>query len=547
VRRGDRGWLRVTVLFSAMTVVATWPQIVQPAGIPEHRDAWLNMWRIAWIAHQLPRDPAHLFDANIHFPERNTLAYSDATLVQGLIASPPLWMGVPTPYVHTALVLVSFVFAGVSAWALVRRLTGSSSAGIVSGIMFAFSPYRFDHYMHLELLWTGWMPLTLLALHDAIERPTLKTGLATGLLLAAQTMSCIYYGVFFGTVLVAFAIVLVAGRPWPEIRRAAPALASGAVVAAVLLVAYVTPYRAAREAVGERSQGEALIYSAGPKHYFASTPQNVLYGRFADWLGRPEKRLFPGLGAMALAAVALWPPFTRKRAAYLVALVVAVDLSFGPSGLTYGWLREYVLPYRGLRAPARAGGVALLMIAVLAGFGWARLQRSRGWIAQIAGWPIAAVVVAALALEYAAIPQTLVAAPTGPGPVYQWLARQSPDGSMIELPVPDEHALPGHDAEFTYNSTFHWRPIVNGYSGNVPASYVDVLRDMRTFPSDEAIGRLRRIGVRYVVVHERFYGPGDYRRVIDLLDARSDVMKQASFGLAGDEVTVYSPAAAVHD
>src|SRR5688500_9264957 len=197
-----------------MTVVATWPQIVQPAAIPEHRDAWLNMWRIGWIAHQLPRAPAHLFDANIHFPERHTLAYSDATLVQGLIASPPLWMGVPTPYVHTALVLASFVFAGVGAWALVRRLTGSSSGGIVSGIVFAFAAYRFDHYMHLELLWTGWMPLTVLALHDAIERPTLKAGLATGLLLAAQTMSCIYYGVFFGTVLVAFAIVLVAGRPW---------------------------------------------------------------------------------------------------------------------------------------------------------------------------------------------------------------------------------------------------------------------------------------------------------------------------------------------
>ena len=547
MRRGDRAWLRVTVLFCAITVIAIWFQIVQPAGIPDNRDAWLNMWRLAWIAHQLPRDPVHLFDANIHYPERATLAYSDATLVQGVIASPALWAGVPIPYVHTVLVLASFVFAGASAWALVRRLSGSSSAGIVAGIVFAFTPYRFDHYMHLELLWTGWMPLTLLALHETIERRTIKMGLTTGLLFAAQTLSCIYYGVFFGTVLVGFTTVLLAGRPWPEIRRTTTVLTCGAVVAGVLLLAYLAPYRTARGTVGERSEDEALLYSAGPKHYLAASPQNVLYGRFADAFGRPEKRLFPGLIAIVLAVVAVWPPFTPRRAAYVVGLAIAVDLSFGLNGLTYGWLREYLFPYRGLRAPARAGGVSLLMIAVLAGLGWARLQQSGRWAARITRWPLAAVVFVALALEYLVYPRTLITAPTAAAPVYEWLAARRDDGAVIELPLPDEHALPGHDAEFMYQSTFHWRSIVNGYSGNVPESYVDVLRAMRSFPSDPAIGLLRRIGVRYVVVHERFYGSTRYRQVIDGLDERSDVMKQAFFGHAGDEVTVYSPATAVHD
>lgn len=547
MRTSDRAWLRVTILFSAMTAVATWPQILQPAGIPDHRDAWLNMWRIAWVAHQLPRDPSHLFDANIHHPERGTLAYSDATLVQGVLASPLLWSGVPTPYVHTTLVLASFVFAGVSAWALVRRLTGSGPAGIAAGMVFAFTPYRFDHYMHLELLWTGWMPLTLLALHGAIERRTIGMGVATGLLFSAQALSCIYYGVSFGTVLTAFTLVLIVGRPWPEIRRVAGVLACGAVIAVTLLAAYLTPYRAARFVVGERAEGEALIYSAGPKHYLASTPQNLLYGRFAERLGRPEKRLFPGIIALALAGVAIWPPLTRKRVAFLAGLLLAMDLSFGPNGLTYGWLREFVLPYRGLRAPARAGGVSLLMIAVLAGCGWARLEQSGRWRGVGTRAMAAAVVLAALALEYVAVPQTLIAAPTAPSPVYEWLARQTDAGAVIELPMPDEHALPGHDAEFMYASTFHWRRLVNGYSGNVPSSYVEVLREMRTFPSDSGMGLIRRMGVRYVVVHERLYGPIRYRQVTGALDARSDVRKQETFGHAGEEVTVYSPTAAVHD
>jgi hypothetical protein len=36
----------------------------------------LNAWAIAWIAPSF-QDPAHVFDANIFYPERRTLAYSE--------------------------------------------------------------------------------------------------------------------------------------------------------------------------------------------------------------------------------------------------------------------------------------------------------------------------------------------------------------------------------------------------------------------------------------------------------------------------------------
>ena len=43
-------------------------------------DPLLSTWRLSWFAHQLPRDPAHLFDGNIFYPAKNTLAFSDAML-----------------------------------------------------------------------------------------------------------------------------------------------------------------------------------------------------------------------------------------------------------------------------------------------------------------------------------------------------------------------------------------------------------------------------------------------------------------------------------
>ena len=51
-------------------------------------------WVLGWVAHQLPHAPAHIFDANIFYPERNTLAYSETLLVPGLLAAPLHWLGV---------------------------------------------------------------------------------------------------------------------------------------------------------------------------------------------------------------------------------------------------------------------------------------------------------------------------------------------------------------------------------------------------------------------------------------------------------------------
>ena len=65
-------------------------------------------------------------------------------------------------------------------FALARYLTGSAGAGIVAGIIFAYAPYRFEHYMHMELQWAMWAPLTFLALHRLCDTGRLKYGIAFG-------------------------------------------------------------------------------------------------------------------------------------------------------------------------------------------------------------------------------------------------------------------------------------------------------------------------------------------------------------------------------
>jgi len=83
---------------------------------------------MAWVAHQIVHDPLHLFDANIFYPERNTLAFSDAMLVPSAMIAPLVWLGVPHLLAYNLLLLSAFALSGAAMFALVRSLTGQTGA-----------------------------------------------------------------------------------------------------------------------------------------------------------------------------------------------------------------------------------------------------------------------------------------------------------------------------------------------------------------------------------------------------------------------------------
>src|SRR5215470_11262387 len=128
----------------------TYPQAFHLSDrVHDDGDPLLNAWALAWVAHQLPRAPAHIFDANIFYPERRTLAYSETVLAPGIVAAPLFWFGLPPIVVYNLVLLSGFVVSGVGMALLVRSLTGSGAAGLLAGVAFAFLPYRFDHLPHL--------------------------------------------------------------------------------------------------------------------------------------------------------------------------------------------------------------------------------------------------------------------------------------------------------------------------------------------------------------------------------------------------------------
>jgi len=509
----------IILLFSALTAFMTYPQIrfMDDAVARYEGDALFSTWRLAWVAHELPRAPFNLFNANIFYPEKGSLAFSDAMIVPALMGAPLLWAGVPQLVTYNIIFLSGFALSGAGMFLLVRSLTGSTLAALLSGFIFAFLPYRYMHYAHLELQISQWMPLCLWALHRTMKNGRVRDGLLTGLFLALQCLSSWYYGIFLCTFMVPLGVALLIGESGAQWKAAVRSLAAGAVLAAVLIIPMAIPYFAARKNVGERPESEIRFYSAQPINYLAAHQQNVVFGRRTARFGSQERELFMGFFVPLLALVGLWRPLSAARIAYAVGLLLAFDLSLGYNGATYPFLHDYVLPYRGLRVPARMGMVVGLALAILAGYGTERLLKRA--TSPVARGVVFGVLTLLVWNEYRSVP-LLKTIWTRPPPIYDALPAHT-SNVLLELPLvqPDISIEP----IFMYFSTFHWNTLVNGYSGFSPPSYQYLHYDLENFPDEASLAAVRRRGTTHVIVHGAFMRDGEFAELVSRMNNCADL------------------------
>ena len=479
--------------FTLLLIINTFPLSLQlGSAIGQHGDSYFSVWRLAWVAHQLRTDPWHLFDANIFYPHRGTLAYSDAMLLPAVVLAPFNWIGISPLVIYNVTLMLAFLASAVAAFLLVRELCGSTLAGLLGGVIFAFSAHRFEHFDHLELQFAFCIPLAVLYWHRAVRSD--RGYLTVGALAAGQVLSSIYHGIFFVSWLSVVTLLWFIRSPLRGARAAALILW----LPLATLAVYSTAYTESRAEVGERSLKELAGYSATPVDFLSAPASSVLYGWTAS-LGRNERHLFPGIVATILLVAGLWPPLDRTRAVHSGALAFALLLTFGLNGPIYRLLYDWLLPFRALRVAARADILVLLGTAVLAGFGLTRLMRAlrRERLAVIAG----AAAIGLASVECLARPVLIPANPTASA-WYAWL-RTMPDAVVFEWPVTVPWRLYDmRDVRYMYRSTLHWRPMLNGYSGHYPDSYVGLLYEMRSFPYTRALRELKRRGATVLIVHD---------------------------------------------
>ncbi len=467
-------------------------QLLQPHSVPDLGDPLFSIWRIGWVLHQLGVDPGHLFDANIFYPQRLTLTFSDPMILPALAAAPMLAVGAHPLLVYNVLLIAGFWLSGVATYLLVERLTASPRAAFIAALIYACYSFRFEHYSHLELQMTHWMPLGLLALHLFVSTGRWPYAIALALVGVAQLYSSMYFAVFFAVYVAAVGAGLLRVHRQSVRPLVMPSVAA-AVVAALLAAPIVRSFVAAQPVKGEREGFEIQLYSATPLDYLRPNTRSAVWsGRLPSAL--PERALFPGLAPLGLAAAALVPPLGGLRLAYVGGLLISLDGSFGLNGVVYPLLRSWFVPFRGIRSPARFAALVGLTLAILAGFGVRRVLRQfrSRWSgrAVLAALTVGVVIDAWPALSLQPVWKE-------PPSIYEQL-KGRPDVVLAEFPL---RSNAPENLPFMYFSLWHWTPMVNGYSGFIPESYDRLAEDLVEFPRGDWAARLRSLGVTHVSVN----------------------------------------------
>jgi hypothetical protein len=306
--RGRDAWL-VVLLYSVLTLLLAYPLSLNLTSLrlPTGPDGDLCMWILAWDTHAFTHQPFSIFDANIYFPQRLTLAYAENLIGSALFAAPVLWLTDNPTLASNFIGLLSAVLCGLGAFVLARRLGVGPSGAVLSGLIFAFAPPRFFRLGQLHLTAVQWIPFGLASLHAYLDNGRKRDlRLAAGFF-TLQALSSGYGAVFISVSMVGLLAYRVAlGEPIRLLRRWGDLGLTGALLLLPAVLVFL-PYRAVQLEVGlKRGLGgwgvDPTSFIASPSHV-----QRILLSAVGaeGVYSTASAFLFPGYLPVLLAAVAL--------------------------------------------------------------------------------------------------------------------------------------------------------------------------------------------------------------------------------------------------
>ena len=543
--------------FVAVAIFATWPVVLHPlTRVPDNLADPLEIaWIFAWGAHGIVHHPLHLFNGNMFFPNRYTLAFTESMLGLALPLAPVFWLTHNALLQFNLVVILSCAVGAFGVYLLVRSITSSTGAAIVAGAAFALLPYNSSQIGHPHVS-VHLIPYLLLILRRLERRPVPSTWLMLGFVFALIWWSSLTEGLLAVVVVLTWAAWRL-GRDgslaWREVSRAA----LGIVGAVVLLVPLAIPYLGVRSDHPEfrHPTDEARYYSATFGSYLVPLVRSgpvtgpvyrSMREQFEDPVGSWEKVLWPGIWlavatlVAAVAAVATFfrrrpnraPPWVEEVAFFLLLAAIAMVLSLGPNfdgkpdGLPLPfWVVQHVVPGGLLRVPARFGLLAELAAVLAAGIALGSMR---------AEWRRRLVAVSLVVIVIEALPSRLVTV-VAPRPTPANRSLAGGQGAVLALPTAEigPTGLPTNESVYLeptqmYLSTVNFRPLVNGYASFVPDNYLKLIGQVQDLPSASAFAALHQANVTTVVVQTELVKNSRWRDVASRLDRWPGVRLTAS-------------------
>jgi hypothetical protein len=533
--------------YIVLAILMTWPMAFDAHQyiLAEHLDttaALYNFWWFYQAIFELHTSP--WFNPLINYPEGYSMVFYPMYFVYGLLSIPfQALLGTPQgiPAFFNFITVLSFILTGYFTFLLARYLTFFSSgeadnpAAFISGIIFAFLPFRFWNISRCHVTCTELLVLAIYFYVLAVEQKKRRHGLGLGISLALLAYSSPNYLTYlFIFILIHLVYQILTDRQ----MILSKGFLKQAGLAAVVFIPLFLPLGIAviRELLNPSLAfvpplKEQVEYSGNLLAYLVPGSTQTFYKPLINILPQVDPDLtrshgvggyeiFFGYSVMALSALTLI--YLRPRGIWFWAITALVFfvLSLGPYLHAGGHdLMSIPLPHRWLsfipifkvdRSPVRFVVMAEMALALISGVGLAAIsQRISRRSYRLLTLGIGTIV----CMEFFQAPLKLSAVPIPE--FHRSLADEPGDFAVLDLPIlPDIYRYSG-----TYQ-TYHGKRLIidltgrqsdrRGFQDPVFFYLSEPLRWDMLEPEDKTrveqnlYSEIKRRRIRYVVLFTRF-------------------------------------------
>jgi len=454
-------------------------------------------------------------------------------------------------FAYNFLLLLTFVLTALSAYALMMELTKNRGVSIFSALIFSFCPYHFVRvWQHFGTAQIQWIPLYIFSLIKLFSTRNIRFAFLLAFSLALNYYHDVHYAYYlFFAGLLFLICVLTAKDGLAEKIRFFKLFLLAMVIGVLLILPALVPFlvkflQTKHQAVLAQSLvrpfEDLFSQSARPLSYLLPFTEQPVFGGFTKmFIGTglwgeslTEHNVFLGFIPLSLAILAFIKrkritelfPYKKKEAGFIFYFFVSLFVLgfifsqppwwdiFGFKLYMPSFVFYKIVPM--FRAYVRWAIIVMLSVSVLAGFGLlylvSSLKQNRAKAALIAAFTIFSL------WEFWSNPGEHVIDLSRTPLVYDWLSEQPGDFVIAEYPLDTG----GANETYKFYQIRHKKKIING---TLPGTLANTFaRKMTRLAEPETILLLRRMGVKYVVVH-----PAEYENtgIMEELEALSNIRK----------------------
>lgn len=524
------------LVFVVLASYITFPLVFKLTSLTTgYGDELFIAWNHAWNIHTFFTNPVnilHIFNAPLFFPYQNTLAYSDAYLTNSLLLGPIVLLLKEPIATNNLTLILSFIFLGFFTYLLSFYLTKDHAVSFVSGILVQFCPVMLTYLVHIQILASYLVPLSIIFFLEFLKTKKALFYLLFLFIFILQMYNSFlpgYFIFFTALILIIFYGFSQKNYKWIFDKR----IIFLSLISFLMILPVITPYfsvskqfnytRDFRETIHFALQPEDFITTISQDRFFpliSKVPVNFNVPQNAE-----IKQGFIGLTFLILLVLSISYFLKRKVKkdfaikGIITSAFLGFILSLGPFlhlgrltihhpfpiPLPYAAFYYLVPGFKGMRNSAPWEMLLILFSAVVIGYFLHVILKKNNYKKYF----ICIVLSIVIILEFNPPLHFLPVPPLSKAPkLYSWLKTTPATTSTIEMPIYNWNMQPYVSSELwrEYYSTIDFRPAVNGTSGFTPPPWQNmVINLMSSFPSDATVNQLNKLGVNLIIIHKAEY------------------------------------------